>query len=105
MEIFELLPFPPLSPSLSLTLMTIKMEESSALPPSAADNTIPLFLFLRSFYGGRTLRQTLIAPPFVPSFLRSQSGFMNFAFAIQASRREAREGRAAASDGLVDNGT
>ena len=83
MEIFELLPFPPLS--LSLTLMTIKMEESSALPPSA-DNTIPLFLslFLRSFYGGRTLRQTLIAPPFV----RSQSGFMNFAFAIQASRRE-----------------
>ena len=42
MEIFELLPFPPLS--LSLTLMTIKMEESSALPPSAADNTIPLFL-------------------------------------------------------------
>ena len=30
---------------------------------------------------------------------------MNFAFAIQASRREAREGRAAAaSDGLVDNG-
>ena len=44
MEIFELLPFPPLS--LSLTLMTIKMEESSALPPSAADNTIPLFLSL-----------------------------------------------------------
>ena len=40
MEIFELLPFPPHSLS-SLTLMTIKMEES---PLPSADNTIPLFL-------------------------------------------------------------
>ena len=96
MEIFELLPFPPHSLS-SLTLMTIKMEEA---PLPSADNTIPLFLSSPQF-----LWRPDASANFNCFSVRSQSGFMNFAFAIQASRRSEgrRGGGRAALDGLVDN--